>query len=109
MSPFVGLGKHVHVGRAECSYVVAVGSETDVPARREIVLTEEFRQALALLAAGRHLFLTGNAGTGKSTLIRRFMAETDRNDRTLPRDRGAREPLRKCCQSMYYVFAMQRC
>jgi hypothetical protein len=45
----------------------------------EIVLTEEFRHALALLAEGEHLFLTGKAGTGKSTLIRRFMAETDRN------------------------------
>ncbi|MBP1819352.1 AAA family ATPase [Mycobacterium sp. OAE908] len=45
----------------------------------EIVLTDEFRHALALLAEGEHLFLTGKAGTGKSTLIRRFMAETDRN------------------------------
>jgi ATP-dependent DNA helicase PIF1 len=45
----------------------------------EIVLTEEFKHALALLAEGEHLFLTGKAGTGKSTLIRRFMAETDRN------------------------------
>ena len=45
----------------------------------EIVLTDEFRHALALLADGKHLFLTGKAGTGKSTLIRRFMAETDRN------------------------------
>nr|WP_225951677.1 DEAD/DEAH box helicase [Mycobacterium sp. OAS707] len=34
---------------------------------------------MALLAEGEHLFLTGKAGTGKSTLIRRFMAETDRN------------------------------
>lgn len=45
---------------------------------REVVLTEEFAHALALLDDGRHLFLTGKAGTGKSTLIRRFMSETDR-------------------------------
>lgn len=44
-----------------------------------IVLTDEFRHALDLLAGGRHVFLTGKAGTGKSTLIRRFMADTDRN------------------------------
>jgi ATP-dependent DNA helicase PIF1 len=43
-----------------------------------IVLTDEFRRALELLAGGKHLFLTGKAGTGKSTLIRHFMAETDR-------------------------------
>jgi ATP-dependent DNA helicase PIF1 len=44
-----------------------------------LVLTDEFKDALALLGGGRHLFLTGKAGTGKSTLIRRFIAETDRN------------------------------
>jgi ATP-dependent DNA helicase PIF1 len=44
-----------------------------------IVLTEEFERALELLAGGRHVFLTGKAGTGKSTLIRRFMSSTDRN------------------------------
>ena len=43
-----------------------------------LVLTDEFRHALELLAGGRHVFLTGKAGTGKSTLIRLFMAETDR-------------------------------
>nr|WP_236950417.1 AAA family ATPase [Mycobacterium sp. MS1601] len=35
--------------------------------------------ALELLGGGRHLFLTGKAGTGKSTLIRRFMASTPKN------------------------------
>lgn len=44
-----------------------------------IVLTDEFTQALDLLAQGRNLFLTGKAGTGKSTLVRQFMAQTDRN------------------------------
>ena len=44
-----------------------------------LVLTDEFRHALELLAGGKHVFLTGKAGTGKSTLIRVFMAETDRN------------------------------
>jgi ATP-dependent DNA helicase PIF1 len=58
----------------ERSYVCPVGS-----APTEIVLTEEFGHALALLAEGEHLFLTGKAGTGKSTLIRLFMAGTDRN------------------------------
>lgn len=45
----------------------------------QIVRTEEFAYALELLHGGRHLFLTGKAGTGKSTLIRTFMAETERN------------------------------
>ncbi|WP_234809005.1 AAA family ATPase [Mycolicibacter hiberniae] len=48
-------------------------------ASNTVLLTEEFREALGLLAAGRNLFLTGKAGTGKSTLIRHFMAGTDRN------------------------------
>jgi ATP-dependent DNA helicase PIF1 len=51
---------------------------TDAARNGGLVLTDEFRHALDLLAGGRHLFLTGKAGTGKSTLIRRFMAETDR-------------------------------
>lgn len=43
-----------------------------------IVLTDEFRRALDLLGQGRNLFLTGKAGTGKSTLIRHFMSLTNR-------------------------------
>ncbi len=43
-----------------------------------ITLTDEFERALALLDAGHNLFLTGKAGTGKSTLIRHFMATTER-------------------------------
>jgi ATP-dependent DNA helicase PIF1 len=51
---------------------------TVTSSRQQIVLTDEFRYALALLDGGRHVFLTGKAGTGKSTLIREFMAHTTR-------------------------------
>lgn len=43
------------------------------------VTTPEIERALELLRSGSHLFLTGKAGTGKSTLVRHFMAATDRN------------------------------
>lgn len=42
-----------------------------------LVLTDEFVHALARLHAGKSLFLTGKAGTGKSTLIRHFLEQTD--------------------------------
>ena len=34
-----------------------------------VILTDELRHALALLHEGHDLFLTGKAGTGKSTVI----------------------------------------
>lgn len=38
-------------------------------------ITDEFADALERLHAGQNLFLTGKAGTGKSTLIRLFMGQ----------------------------------
>src|SRR5512143_831790 len=41
--------------------------------------TEEFKRALALMeAAEEHVFITGRAGTGKSTLLRHFISNTKR-------------------------------
>lgn len=50
-----------------------------------IRLTAEFEHALELLHSGSNLFLTGKAGTGKSTLIRRFMSEAQHSS-TTPQD-----------------------
>lgn len=43
-----------------------------------LTITDEFEQALGILGSGGHLFLTGKAGTGKSTLIRHFLQTTRR-------------------------------
>ena len=44
-----------------------------------IELTDEFKLALQVMeAAEEHAFITGRAGTGKSTLLRHFMLQTKR-------------------------------
>ena len=46
---------------------------------KNLILTDEFKTALEHLESGKHIFLTGKAGTGKSTLIKYFMDRTERN------------------------------
>ncbi|WP_304523517.1 AAA family ATPase [Aeromicrobium sp. Leaf350] len=43
-----------------------------------LTITDEIRTALSLIESGSHLFLTGKAGTGKSTLVRHFLDTTER-------------------------------
>lgn len=49
----------------------------------QLTITPEFQDALDHLHAGDHLFLTGRAGTGKSTLIRHFLETTTRSTITV--------------------------
>ncbi|MBB5832495.1 exonuclease domain-containing protein [Brachybacterium aquaticum] len=50
---------------------------------RPLTITDEFAAALDHLHAGHHLFLTGKAGTGKSTLIRHYLESTERTTITV--------------------------
>ncbi|GAA1410410.1 AAA family ATPase [Oerskovia paurometabola] len=90
----VGLGRHgydgplrdvvellpvnvIDVSQASCAPTGHDATASVVPPKR-IELTEEFETALAILTSGGSMFLTGKAGTGKSTLIRHFMESTRR-------------------------------
>ncbi|ROR72185.1 exonuclease domain-containing protein [Bogoriella caseilytica] len=53
------------------------------PRQAGLTITEEFRSALDHLHAGHHLFLTGKAGTGKSTLIRHYVENSHRRTLTV--------------------------
>ncbi|MSQ14294.1 MAG: hypothetical protein EXR50_00305 [Dehalococcoidia bacterium] len=43
-----------------------------------IDLNEQFIRAVSLIDEGKDLFITGKAGTGKSTLLEYFRANTDK-------------------------------
>lgn len=46
--------------------------------RKSIEITDEFKEALELIDKGQSFFLTGKAGTGKSTLLRHFKNKTSK-------------------------------
>ncbi|MGO1284545.1 MAG: exonuclease domain-containing protein, partial [Brachybacterium sp.] len=58
-------------------------SAAPAPSAAPLNITGEFQAALEHLHAGHHLFLTGKAGTGKSTLIRHYLESTQRSTITV--------------------------
>lgn len=48
-----------------------------IPSTETFALSPDQERALEALRAGGHVFLTGVAGTGKSAVVRRWLAETD--------------------------------
>lgn len=58
---------------------VSNGMEDDMIDKDEkIILSGEQESALSLMMSGANMFLTGEAGTGKSTLVREFLRRCDR-------------------------------
>lgn len=58
---------------------VSNGMEDDMIDKDEkIILSGEQEAALGLMMSGANMFLTGEAGTGKSTLVREFLRRCDR-------------------------------
>ena len=49
-------------------------------AETEIKLTPEQQDALDLMLAGKNVFLTGEAGTGKSTILHKFKELAEINE-----------------------------
>ena len=58
-------------------------SAAPAPSAAPPTITPEFQAALDHLHAGHHLFLTGKAGTGKSTLIRHYVESAQRRTITV--------------------------